>query len=74
MRGAVLAGQERTEGMAALSFHGMYQGLAVLLKTPATPQSAPGRSLERPFHCGSEFVQLVANLILHTYEELTHVC
>lgn len=60
--------------MAALCFHGMYQGLAILLKTPPTPQLAPDRSLDRPFHRGSEFVQLLANLILHTHEELTHVC
>lgn len=74
LRSAVVTGQGDTEGMAALCFHGMYQGLAILRKTPPTLQPPSGRSTDCNFHCSSEFVQLLANLILHTYEELTHVC
>ena len=72
LRADILRGQASREGIAALRFHGMRHGLEILLKTPA-PQIQPvpvNPSLRRD----SEFVRLLANLVLHTHSELTHVC
>lgn len=75
IRTDLLAGRANPEGRAALRFHGMWQGLTILLKAPpaAVPPSSPppvNQSLRRD----SEFVRLLANLVLHTHSELTHVC
>ncbi|MGA7950955.1 MAG: hypothetical protein WCA45_12465 [Thiobacillaceae bacterium] len=72
MRADVLAGRSRPEGLAALHYHGMLHGLAILLRTPPPPASRvpAGPSLS----CDSTLVRLLANLVLHTHSELTHVC
>jgi len=75
IRTDLLTGRANPEGRAALRFHGMLQGLAVLLNAlpaVASPSSPPpvNQSLRRD----SEFVRLLANLVLHTHSELTHVC
>lgn len=52
----------------------MLQGLRVMLQVPAAPPPAPAlpHALALPHHRG--LVRLLANLVLHTQEELTHVC
>ena len=73
-RASVLAGQPQAEGMAALRYHGMLHGLALLLRSqtalPSVAPLSPPPSLPRD----STFIRLVANLVLYTYPELTHVC
>ena len=74
LRSACLLGQGCREGITALRFHGMWQGLAMLLKAPAAPPPNPPVPAN-PVSCrDSEFVRLLANLVLHTHSELTHVC
>jgi hypothetical protein len=74
LRTEVLEARARPEGIAALRFHGMLQGLAILLKisTMAPPNTEVPAS--PPVQGDSEFVRLLANLVLHTHSELTHVC
>ena len=73
LRSARLPGQGGREELTALRFHGMWQGLAMLLNAPAAPPNPPVPA--HPVSCrDSEFVRLLANLVLHTHSELTHVC
>ena len=74
LRSALLLGQGGREGITALRFHGMWQGLAILLKAPAVPPQNPPVPANPVPRRDSEFVRLLANLVLHTHSELTHVC
>jgi len=74
LRAGIVMGQPRPEGMAALRYHGMFQGLAILLKKP--PPSAPpppGRDL-KPLARQNAFISQLANLVLYAHSEFTHVC
>ena len=57
-----------------MRFHGMVQGLALLLKA-AAPLPAPTATIEsvKPIQCDGELVRVLANLVLRTHSELTHV-
>lgn len=74
LRADVLAARPCAEGRAALRYHGMLQGMAILLRPvvmlPSTAPVPAGPSL--PLDNG--LVRLLANLVLHTHSELTHVC
>jgi hypothetical protein len=75
LRTDVLLGRACREGMTALRFHGMWQGLAILLKAPpAVPPQNPPIPVDQPLRHDSEFVRLLANLVLHAHSELAHVC
>ena len=74
LRPALLLGQGCREGITALRFHGMWQGLAILLKAPTVPPQNPPVPANPVLRRDSEFVRLLANLVLHTHSELTHVC
>jgi hypothetical protein len=75
LRAEVLDGQARPEGVAAIAYHGMLRGLAVILSaiiaSPPShvPQEPPsqGASLDR------ELLHLIANMVLESQSELTHV-
>lgn len=74
LRANVLAKQSQPEGLAALHYHGMFAGLEILLKTEATPPTQHhlfNLSLPRD---NNAMVRLLANFMLHTYSEHTHVC
>lgn len=73
LRDDVLNGRPRPEGLAALRFHGMFQGLVILLKTPAASTPAPSSFISPAWRRDSDFVRLLANLVLHTHSEVTHV-
>ncbi|MHB1590931.1 MAG: hypothetical protein ACYCTW_05300 [Sulfuricella sp.] len=73
MRADVLAGRSRPEGLAALHYHGMLQGLAILLRTPVVPPLASRIPASPSLSRDSTLVRLLANLVLHTHSELTHV-
>jgi hypothetical protein len=74
LRADVINGRPRPEGIAALRYHGMLQGLAILLRTP--PLAIPVAPVPVSLAPGSDhaFVRLLANLVLQTHSELTHVC
>jgi hypothetical protein len=74
LREELLRGQARPEGVAAVRFHGMVQGLALLLMSATVPPaSAPKRDCVPPMQRDSEFVRVLANIVLRTHSELTHV-
>jgi hypothetical protein len=60
--------------MAALRFHGMAQGLAILLKAVSPPVVPTPKDLAvNPMQRDSEFIHLLANIVLRTHSELAHV-
>jgi hypothetical protein len=74
LRADVLSGRGRLEGLAALRFHGMVQGLALLLKgapqpVVPTPKIESTQSIPRD----SELIRVLANIVLRTHSELAHV-
>jgi hypothetical protein len=75
LRANVLAKQSQPEGLAALRYHGMFPGLEILLRTeatiPAVTHNSFNLSLPRD---NNAMVRLLANFLLHTYSEHTHVC
>lgn len=75
LRNAVIDGTQRPEGTAALRYHGMLRGLSVLLPSTTVIEAASPHSAQPPdtLPGGDEFVRLLANLVLRTHSELTHV-
>jgi hypothetical protein len=74
LRQAVIDGTGHMEGAAALRYHGMLKGLLMLT------QAGVPRNNTVPLHepamasqPAGEFVHLLANLVLRTHWELTHV-
>ena len=73
----MLLGQARPDALGAIVFHGMAQGLRVLLSTavspppslivPPTSAVAPTGTLDR------QLVRLLADMVLATQLELHHV-
>ncbi len=74
LRDDILNGRARPEGLAALRFHGLAQGLAILLKAPTGAPSTACTPLCPTAGTHRDFVRLLANLVLHTHSEVTHVC
>lgn len=46
----------------------------MLLKAPTVPPQNPPVPTNPVLRRDNEFVRLLANLVLHTHSELTHVC
>lgn len=76
VRADVLAGQARPDALGAIVFHGMWQGLRVLLSTSSTsstspivapPMAPPTGTLDR------QLVRLLADMVLATQLEVNHV-
>ena len=69
LRGQVLQGQGRPDGLGAIVFHGMWGGLVVLLRAtpspsispPSIPDSTPAAATHDP-----QLVRLLANMLLLT--------
>ncbi len=74
VRAQHLAGGAGQDGRTALRFHGMRQGLMLLLRRTIMPApravALPGRSPR----LDGELIRLIANFVLYTHSELTHVC
>lgn len=74
LRTAVTDGLPRPEGAAALRYHGMLHGLPLLIETtPTRNDEVPGHEPATSLQPRSELVHLLANLVLCTQSELTHV-
>jgi hypothetical protein len=74
LRTAVLQGQARPEGLGAILYHGLIDGLSVLMRTvpdsvPAIPRSSSSITVARD----PELLRLLANMVLQTQSELKHV-
>lgn len=62
-----------TEGIAALRYHGMLRGLSMLAQAEVSRIPASHREPAVAPQPASEFVHILANLVLRTHSELTHV-
>ena len=69
LRGQVLHGQARPDGLGAIVFHGMWRGLVVLLNAPPPPSSSPAATPDAaplPVAHDPQLVRLLANMLLLT--------
>ena len=67
LRGQVLQGHARPDGLGAIVFHGMWRGLVVLLSAPPSPSlSSPASTDATPAPTAHEpqLVRLLANMLL----------
>jgi hypothetical protein len=74
LRAEVLGGQARPAGLAAVIYHGMLRGLAVILTDVALPAvsapTAPSSDIS-PFD--PDLLRLVANMVLQAQSQVNHV-
>ena len=74
LRAAVVEGRPHGTGAAALRYHGMLHGLAIISREPtAAPAPVVAAPRTTPLPADHAFVRLLANLVLRTHEELMHV-
>jgi hypothetical protein len=70
----VLNGQARPEGLAAVVYHGMLQGLRVILtevpNIPSLPAPIPAAEAGP---LDQELLRLIANMVLQSQSQVTHV-
>ncbi len=74
MRCEVLAGQACCEGLSAIVYHGLIRGLS-LLSSPGAPSVAPAATARTvpSVRTDPQFLHVLANMVLQTHQELTHV-
>ena len=70
----MLAGQARCEGLSAIVYHGFVRGLSLLLN-PGAPSVAPAATARTVpnVRTDPQFLHVLANMVLQTHQELTHV-
>jgi hypothetical protein len=75
LRQEVLLGQARPEGLGAVAYHGLVQGLVVLLHRPlpATSAASSPPPSNPPSPPNPELVALLASMVLRTHPEVRHV-
>jgi hypothetical protein len=74
LRRAVLSGHARPDGVGAIVYHGLVQGLTLLSQVSTTPESLMATSLPLPdMRTDSTFLHLIANMVLRTHAGVTHV-
>jgi hypothetical protein len=69
LRGQVLQGQARPDGLGAIVFHGMSRGLVVLLSAPSLASSSSAATSDAapvPVTHDPQLVRLLANMLLLT--------
>jgi len=76
LRDAVLRAQARPEGLAAVTYHGLLGGLKVIcaMAVPA-PKSLPVPAAAPSAASATDpaLVRLLANMVLHYQQEVSHV-
>jgi len=74
LRAEVLRGQARPEGLGAVIFHGIIDGLTVLCSS-STHGGAPAQraSAAQPIARDRDLLRLLANMVLQTQSEVKHV-
>ncbi len=76
LRGDVLLGQARPDGLGAIVFHGMWQGLLVLSRPAPVLRSVdplPSRPASAAVAHDRELVRMLANMMLSTESEARYV-
>gem|GEM_PF-2505637 len=72
----MLQGRARPEGLGAIAYHGLIQGLSVILRSPQAPAPQPATISPRPAvvpHHDPQLIVLLANMLLHVHSEVRHV-
>jgi hypothetical protein len=73
----VLSGQARPDALGAIVFHGMWQGLRVLLSAASVPPPSSVPSPQATAYTGTrdrQLVRLLADMVLATQSEVHHAC
>lgn len=74
LRADVLRGQARPEGLGAIIYHGLIDGLT-LLSSSSSCGGAPAQrpSTSQPVARDNELLRLLVNMVLQTQSEVKHV-
>ena len=73
LRAEVIGGQARPAGLAAVIYHGMLRGLAVILTDVALPAvSAPRAPASDINSVDPDLLRLVANMVLQMQSQVNH--
>ena len=73
LRAEVLGGQARPAGLAAVTYHGMLRGLAVILTDVALPAVSAPRAPASDFSSvDPDLLRLVANMVLKLQSQVNH--
>lgn len=73
LRGEVLRGVARPDGLGAVVYHGMLDGLALLMSITVTTTPHQPPMLPEPSVRGDRrLVSLLANMVLQTHLEVKH--
>lgn len=73
LRADVLRGQARPEGLGAIIFHGLIEGLTLLCSSSTRDLTPARASTVQPIACDHELLRLLANMVLQTQSEVKHV-
>lgn len=74
LRSDVLLAQARPEGIGAVIYHGLLDGMALLCSAPDHDASRVRRlATPRPAVPDHELLRLLTNMVLQTQSELMHV-
>jgi len=74
LRAAVLRGEARPEGLGAVIYHGLIDGLMLLCSSgPRSAASAQRASTAQPIGSDRELLRVLANMVLQTQSEVMHV-
>lgn len=74
LRAEVLRGQARPEGLGAVIFHGLIDGLSLLCSSSThVGSSAQRASSVQPIARDRDLLRLLANMVLQTQSEVKHV-
>ncbi len=70
----MLAAQAHCEGLSAIVYHGLIRGLSLLSSpdAPSVAAAATARTVPN-VRTDPQFLHVLANMVLQTHQELTHV-
>jgi hypothetical protein len=74
LRADVLLGRARAEGLGAVIYHGLLDGVASLCSSTGYEAVGVRRpSTPRPSLCDQELLRLLTNMVLQTQSDVMHV-
>jgi len=73
LRSDVLRGQARPEGLGAIIYHGLVEGMKLLCSSRARDLSPVQHTSTLQITRNRELLRLLANMVLQTQSEVMHV-